>query len=90
MKTKDKPKKPFDHTKAYPAIPNSTIINLMGEKRWNRMLQEVKRKHRTRKVILSHTNEGPKLHLRNALGKCIGTVAHVERWADKQRKLRRS
>jgi hypothetical protein len=61
----------------------------MGEKRFDRMIEEIRRKHGTRKIITDYTNEGLKIRLRDPFGKLLGTIAQVEAWATKQRKQRK-
>ncbi len=72
----------------YPAIPNSTIIDGIGQQRWKTIISAVKKKHGTTSVLFDYTKEGPKMHINDPFGKCLGTLAEVEEWANKQRKKR--
>jgi hypothetical protein len=80
VKTKNK------RPRYYPAIPNSTIKNLMGEERWNSMMKGIREKYGISKVIIDFTAEGPKIRLKDPFGKLLGSIAHVERTMKRRKK----
>jgi hypothetical protein len=76
-------------SRTYSAIPTSIIESMMGSDRWNRILKEIEREYGTRKVVISHDAKAPRVYLKSPRGKDLGTVRHLEWWADKQRQKRR-
>jgi hypothetical protein len=65
-------------------IPNSTMISIMGEKRWGDILEAVRRKYKTCKVRMEYTKP-PTMRAFKTDGSSVllGNMAQVESWAKK-------
>lgn len=82
------PEKQEKKRRDYGAIVPDTIESMMGSERWNALKHELFKAYGTAQVVVGHHQGGPKLYLRDAYGKCLGTVGHVEDWAIKQLRKR--
>lgn len=70
---------------SHPMIPMSTLATMMGESRFKRMMQGIKRQFGVDKIFIQHTKP-PTLRLLWVQGDPLGTVAEVEEKAKKWRK----
>jgi len=66
-------------------ISMTTIETMMGEKRFRRLMTFIKRKYKTKRVVLGyhHKGKGAEVYVK---GKHIGNIATVERKARKAAK----
>lgn len=68
----------------YPIIPTDFIARQLSKDRWQKITKAVQKKYGTTKLFIAYHNRGPVVHVGNHTGKQIGTLAEVEKWANKK------
>lgn len=66
-------------------IPNQTLKNLMGEKRWSKMLKFIKSKYGSRRIHFGHHKNGAVAYITKT-HKQLGGVAKLETMMKKEKK----
>ena len=88
-KESPQPKPSVSPNTDFPIIPNTTMETILGAKRWAKLVRYIKRKYRTRRVMLGYHEMGKGAFLYVA-NQCIGSVGRIESNMKREQKKNKS